>query len=159
MLQSLSLGSRQSIGDSDSTKFYERRLVVEGGSIKTISLCVLGNTGILSVWIPNSIMFLNWHRPTDRFGIRKKHDPLESIVFESNSRLTRIGSAIFYDSSLQSILIPRNVEILGSSCFSDCESLSSITFESNSRLTRIESKAFCGSSLQSILIPRNVEIL
>jgi hypothetical protein len=51
------------------------------------------------------------------------------------------------------------VEILGSKCFSYCESLSSITFESNSHLTRIESGAFSWSSLESILIPRNVEIL
>jgi hypothetical protein len=39
-------------------------------------------------------------------------------------------------------LIPRNVDILGSKCFSYCSSLSSITFESNSHLTRIESSAF-----------------
>jgi hypothetical protein len=57
------------------------------------------------------------------------------------------------------MLIPRNVEILGSPCFSDCKSLSSITFESSSHLTRIESEAFWNSSLRSILIPRNVEIL
>jgi hypothetical protein len=49
-------------------------------------------------------------------------------------------------------LIPRNVEIVGSYCFSSCKSLSSITFESNSHLTRIESEAFSSSSLQSILI-------
>jgi hypothetical protein len=73
--------------------------------------------------------------------------------------LARIESEAFSSSSLQSISIPRNVEILGSGCFSYCESLSSITFESNSRLTQIESKAFSSSSLQSILIPTNVEIL
>jgi hypothetical protein len=38
---------------------------------------------------------------------------LSSITFESNSRLTRIESETFSSSSLQSILIPRNVEILG----------------------------------------------
>jgi hypothetical protein len=62
-------------------------------------------------------------------------------------------------SSLQSIVIPRNVEILGSSCFSFCESLSSITFESNSRLTTIEWEVFSYSSLQSIVIPRNVQFI
>jgi hypothetical protein len=56
-------------------------------------------------------------------------------------------------------LIPSNVEILGSQCFSNCKSLSSISFESNSHLTRIESEAFHQSSLQSIIIPRNVENL
>jgi hypothetical protein len=73
--------------------------------------------------------------------------------------LARIESEVFYESSLESIIIPRNVEILGSNCFSYCKSLSSITFESNSRLIRIELGAFYKSSLRSILIPSNVEIL
>jgi hypothetical protein len=81
---------------------------------------------------------------------------LSSIIFESNSRLTRIESELFSSSSLQSIIIPRNVKILGSECFSKCGSLSSITFESNSRLSRIESEAFSGSSLQAILIPSTI---
>jgi TPR repeat protein len=81
------------------------------------------------------------------------------ISFESNSRLIRIESDAFSESSLQSIVIPMSVEILGSSCFSFCRSLSSISFESNSRLIRIESRAFSDSSLQSIMIPMNVEIL
>jgi hypothetical protein len=73
--------------------------------------------------------------------------------------LTQIESGAFYKSSLQSILIPRNVEILGSQCFSFCMSLSSITFESNSLLTQIESEAFSSSSLQSILMSSNVQLL
>jgi hypothetical protein len=84
---------------------------------------------------------------------------LLSITFESNSRLTRIEPGTFSCSSLQSILIPSNVEILGSACFHFCTSLSSITFESNSHLTRIESFAFLDSSLQSIVIPRNVQFI
>jgi predicted metal-binding protein len=55
--------------------------------------------------------------------------------------------------------IARNIEILGSECFSHCRSLSSITFESNSLLTRIESHAFSYSSLESIVIPRNVQFI
>jgi hypothetical protein len=73
--------------------------------------------------------------------------------------LTRIESSAFSSSSLKSIEIPRNVEILGSSCFCECKSLSSISFESNSRLLRIESNAFRESSLESIEIPRNVEFI
>jgi hypothetical protein len=147
---SLSLGSPQRTGDSDSTKFYERRVIVIGGSINTVTLCSLKNTEILRVWIPNSIMFLNWQWETREFGFGKEHGALKSIVFESNSRLTRIEPETFSDSSLQSMVIPNNVEILGWGCFSNCESLSSITFESNSRLIRIESFAFSYSSLQSI---------
>jgi hypothetical protein len=73
--------------------------------------------------------------------------------------LTRIESEAFYESSLESIMIPNNVEILGPQCFSHCKSLSSITFESSSHLTRIESEAFSYSSLHSIMIPSSVEIL
>jgi hypothetical protein len=68
-------------------------------------------------------------------------------------------SEAFSFSSLQSILIPRRVEILGPKCFSSCKFLSSMTFKVNAHLTRIESDAFSYSSLQSILIPQNVEIL
>jgi hypothetical protein len=147
MLQSSSLGSREKIRDSDPTAFFTRRVVVKGGSITIVTLCILGNADILRVWIPDSIIFLNWDRPVGRFGIGKRYGPLESIVFESNSRLTQTESELFYDSSLQSILIPSGVEILGSKCFSRCKSLSFITFESNSRLTQIESEAFSYSSL------------
>jgi hypothetical protein len=73
--------------------------------------------------------------------------------------LTRIDSEAFSFSSLQSISIPRNVEILGSRCFFNWTSLSSITFESNSHLTRIESEVFYESSLHSIVIPRNVQFI
>jgi hypothetical protein len=73
--------------------------------------------------------------------------------------LIRIESSAFSFSSLQSIVIPRNVEILGSKRFSECKSLSSITFESNSHLTRIESEIVSYSSLQSIVILRNVEFI
>jgi hypothetical protein len=70
--------------------------------------------------------------------------------------LTRIESEAFYESSLESILIPRNVEILGSKCCYNCQSLLSITFESKSRLRRIESGVFDETSLQSILIPSTI---
>jgi hypothetical protein len=62
-------------------------------------------------------------------------------------------------SSLSSIEICANIEILGKSCFSDSWSISSISFQPNSQLIRIESNAFSSSSLQSIEIPRSVEIL
>jgi hypothetical protein len=62
-------------------------------------------------------------------------------------------------STSSNVEIPSNIEILGSSCFSFCQSLSLISFESNSQLIRIESNTFSGSSLQSVLIPSTVQIL
>jgi serine/threonine protein kinase len=58
--------------------------------------------------------------------------------------LLRIESKAFSSSSLESIEIPRNVEILGSSCFSYCQSLSLISFEPDSQLKRIEAHVFEG---------------
>jgi hypothetical protein len=135
---------------------------------------------------------------------------LKSVSFRSNSRLSRIESNAFSDSSLRSIVIPRNtqfidgsafqdvkglsisiesgnerfviredllidivdhklirnfsssssviipydIEILCSFCFSGCKSLKSVSFESNSRLTRIESQTF--PRLGPITIPSAV---
>jgi hypothetical protein len=70
-----------------------------------------------------------------------------------------IRSHVFSNSSLPSIVIPWTVEIIGSSCFADCESLSSVSIESDSLLRRIEPSAFSESSFSSIVIPRTVEIL
>jgi hypothetical protein len=50
-------------------------------------------------------------------------------TFESNSRLAQIESEGFSNSSLESMLIPRNIDILVSKCFYEYKSLSSITFE------------------------------
>jgi hypothetical protein len=61
--------------------------------------------------------------------------------------------------SSSNITISSDIEILGRSCFSCCQSLSSISFASNSRLIRIERCAFAFSSLHSIEIPRNVEFI
>jgi hypothetical protein len=66
---------------------------------------------------------------------------------------------IRYFGSSSSILIPRNIEILGSSCFSSCESLSSISFKSNSRLTRVEADAFAGTSVDFVLLPHNTAFI
>jgi hypothetical protein len=62
-------------------------------------------------------------------------------------------------SSSPEVIIPCDIEILGSKCFSFCEWLKSVSFEEESRLMRIESHAFSHSSLQSIVIPRSVRFI
>jgi hypothetical protein len=47
----------------------------------------------------------------------KSREWLPSIIFESDSHLTRIKSEAFSSSSLQFVLVLRNVQILGSKCF------------------------------------------
>jgi hypothetical protein len=127
---------------------YYRRIAVRDGFIEGLTRCKEESASISQAWVPDSIVMVTagWHQ---------KHLQFRWLIFESNSRLIRIESRAF-SGSLESIVIPSNVEILSSSCFSGCKSLTSISFESNSRLTRIEFKAFSYSSLQSIVIPSNV---
>jgi hypothetical protein len=84
---------------------------------------------------------------------------LESVIFESRSRLERIEEKAFQSSGLKSIVIPSSVVIMGESSFQWCASLESVTFESGARFERVEGSAFSGSGLQSIVIPSSVVVL
>jgi hypothetical protein len=86
-------------------------------------------------------------------------ESLESVIFESGSRLERIEESALCESGLKSILIPSSVIVLGKWSFRGCRSLASVTFESGSRLERIEERALCESGLKSILIPSSVTVL
>jgi hypothetical protein len=80
----------------------------------------------------------------------------QRFVFDKTFLLDVVGHRLIHNFSRSShITIPHNIEILGSSCFRECESLSPISFESNSRLKRIESRASCGCHL-FIVIPSTV---
>jgi hypothetical protein len=92
---------------------------------------------------------------------------LSSISIESGNERFVIRGDLLIDivdhklirnlSRSPSVIIPCDVEILGSGCFSSYESLECVTFESNSRLMRIESHAFSISSLQSILMTTRIK--
>jgi hypothetical protein len=63
---------------------------------------------------------------------------LQSVTFESGSRLERIEKCAFQLSGLKSIVIPSSVGFVGKESFHGCKSLASVTFGSGSRLERIE---------------------
>jgi hypothetical protein len=66
---------------------------------------------------------------------------LKVVEFESESKLTRIGEFCFYQCSLETVCIPRSVEIVVDNCFYDTL-IERLTFESNSRLRHVEDGAF-----------------
>jgi hypothetical protein len=70
---------------------------------------------------------------------QETHRWVEPPMFKSNSQLTRIQSEIILFSSLQSILIPRNVRFIDGSAFIDV-TLSSITIESANEIFVIENE-------------------
>jgi hypothetical protein len=81
--------------------------------------------------------------------------------FEPRSRLTRIQDRAFFTcSSLESICLPRTVELLCDKCFAGCDELRIVEFESNSQVTCIEGDAFRSNySLESLCIPSMVRVL
>jgi hypothetical protein len=84
---------------------------------------------------------------------------LESIAFESMSRLQRIKGSGFENTGLTHIHLPKSVRILGRLCFWECKALKAVTFEPQSNLQRIGQSAFSYSGLEDILIPASVKVL
>jgi hypothetical protein len=83
------------------------------------------------------------------------------LTFASGSKLSRIERQAFLEcTSLQSVILPASVELLGSRVFANCRSLARMEFESGSKLRQIDCEAFAGcSSLRSIYIPASVLVL
>jgi hypothetical protein len=70
-----------------------------------------------------------------------------------------IEASCFESLPLTSIVIPGSVEILHTSCFSNCQTLTSVAFERSSLLLAISPCCFLDSSVQAIYVPDRVEIL
>jgi hypothetical protein len=87
------------------------------------------------------------------------NDFLQSVIFESGSRLWVFEEYAFYQSRLAAIVIPVSVERISRFCFYRCDSLVSVAFESGSRLQQIEDSAFCQTGVTRIVIATPVEVL
>jgi hypothetical protein len=85
---------------------------------------------------------------------------IRAIVFDAETGDSRpvkeVQEFLACGFNVKSILVPRNVQVLRSGCFSHCRALLSIAFETHSRLERIESSAFSNCALESITILRGV---
>jgi hypothetical protein len=131
--------------------------------LERIEQSAFKESGLKSILIPSSVVVLGQESFYQSVVLGEWSlgccQSLESVRFESGSRLERIEEFAFSGSGLKSILIPSSVVVLGNSSFYECSSLESVTFESGSRLERIEECAFCESGLKSILIPSFVAIL
>jgi hypothetical protein len=106
--------------------------------LKRIEECAFRWSGLKSIEIPFSLVVL---------GRRSfcECKSLESVTFESGSRLERIKEFAFSESGLKSIVIPSSVVVLGEKSFYWCRSLESVKFESGSRMKRINESMFDGS--------------
>jgi hypothetical protein len=84
---------------------------------------------------------------------------LSEVLFESGSRLRKIGRNAFARIGIKVISIPSDVEVLGIGCFSQCKCLETVNFAGNSRLSRIDGRAFFMTGIVSIAIPASVQMI
>jgi hypothetical protein len=129
--------------------------------LKRIEPHAFSSSSLKSIVIPRSVIFIDGSAFSSLENFSLSIETGNGTFFVDGDFLFDLSKAtiIRYFRSQSSIVIPRDVEILGSKCFYCADSVSSISFESNSRMKRIESEAFYESSLQSIVVPQIVEIL
>jgi hypothetical protein len=118
-------------------------------------------SGLTDLLLPNSIPFLS--------GSAIAVSSLNTISFWSGQCAFQVHDLFIEDITGRSVVryvgrssvvvIESRIEILGESCFSNCQSLASITFESDSKLQQIEESAFAESGLTTIEVPASVEVL
>jgi hypothetical protein len=112
--------------------------------LKRIESEVFSNSPLQSIVIPRKTHVLD--------GSAFQNVKLSSISIESGNERFVIRDDFLIDivdhklirnlSWSPSVIIPCDIEIVGSRCFSWCSSLKSLSFEVESRLRRIESQAF-----------------
>jgi hypothetical protein len=73
--------------------------------------------------------------------------------------LTRIEERAFRSSSLESIIIPRNVEEVAGAVFQKCGRLSRAVFESDSGIARIGTLGFAATGLDSLVLPSSIRFI
>ena len=107
----------------------------------------LGNNGVTSVTIPNSVTSIG------DYAFRYC-DAMSSITI--NNTITSIGDYSFmYCGSLTSVTIPSSVTSIGDGAFSNCIELTSVTIPNS--VTSISDEAFEGcNNLTSITIPNGI---
>jgi hypothetical protein len=129
--------------------------------LRRIESAIFPFSSVQSIVIPRGVRFID--------GGAFRGVTVSSISIENGNERFVIREGLLIDivdhklirnfSKSSSVIIPCDIEILGSECFCWCQSLLSVSFEPDSRLTRIESHAFSYSSLQSIMIPRTAQFI
>ena len=118
----------------------------EKNNYDTIVFC---NRNISKIIIPNFIEII------DSYAFYECQR-LQSIDFQSDSKLNIIGKLAFASSSINKIIIPPHLTRIDESAFSDCTQLSKVIIPENSELQTINDYAFETSQIKSFYIPSHL---
>ena len=84
----------------------------------------------------------------------------KSVVFAEGSVLEEIGKEAFYYASVEELMFPSSLKVIGESAFSHCQSLSTVSFGENATLETIGKTAFTDCfALDSLTIPASVRFI
>ncbi len=117
------------------------------------SAAFAGCSALESITLPNNPGFTNI--PDNLFNGDYSLTTVNNI--SSLIYLESIGSQAFFDSGIESILLPDSVTSIGEGAFDACRSLESVTLPDNAAFTAIPDRLFFNcEALQSLTIPKNV---
>jgi hypothetical protein len=140
-------------------RFFSSISFEKDSQLKRIEAKGFRRSLVTSITIPRRVSFIDGSAISCITKIAIEEDN-QSFVVEGHFILTSDRRKLIrYFGSASSIVIPRNIEVLCTSCFNHCKCISSVSFTVGSRVKRIASDAFAHSSLQGITIPRSVEII
>lgn len=120
-------------------------------------------SGLTSVTIPSSVENIGTYAFASiaKYGADNKLEAsLETLTFESGSKLTALSDNAFQNHALKSLSIPDSIENIGSYAFAQSNpTLKTITINNTSNLRRINSYAFSGVEITDFYFPDSLETL
>ena len=86
---------------------------------------------------------------------------LTSVNFAEDAKLTNIGEAAFWGTSLTEVTVPASVEVIEGGAFKEIKTLTEITFAPDSRLAEIKggNGAFEKTAITSIELPEGATVI
>ncbi len=145
----------KSLGDGVFSGTYVRQITLTstqlndieliGNPFKNITLIVDG--GVLN----NGVIY-----SADGTKVIRLNSSEDNKIITILDGVVEICDYAFADTSIQEVIIPSTVKIIGDGAFKNSD-LNNITFASGSQLTKIGEQAFYGTSLSQITLPNTVK--
>lgn len=118
-------------------------------SLKNFDVICYAHSMIEKVTFPSYIKYIS----SSAFSFCKQ---LKRIEIPENSELYSIGSYSFYSSSIQSVIIPKNVHVIEFYAFKNCSYIKSIEFTGESLISKLDFTS--STNLQIISFPNLKEL-